>query len=333
MTYGTETRRFLLGEDMGYESLREKVAGLYPSLQGRAKDLVLGYCDSDGDIIAFSSDEELSTAVSTHPDSTSPLRILVRVPSNSCPGPSPQHTHAHPPRVFHPFHDHYHASVAHDHDHRHHHPQPQRSVGLFSSFDPFGFGGFLGGHGPGFDGDHDHHFGSGLLDLDHWMEDRQRDLRRREEYIRRKREAEENAYRQQVRAAIQQRARAAAAAAQQQQAQAQSTAGAEDSAPESSKAVKTTEQTQKLSTPSGDLYYHTFGSWEPTVYESPFWRKTVVGPVGYQMSWTWPPQEQKKEGGEGEGEAEGEGGEGGEGGERGEGGEKEEVMDSEGAEK
>ena len=55
----------------------------------------------------------------------------------------------------------------------------------------------------------------------------------------------------------------------------------------------------------------TFGSWEPTSYESPYGRRTVIGPVGYHMYWGYSDpepmdteQEKKKEEGEGEKPAE-----------------------------
>ena len=64
---------------------------------------------------------------------------------------------------------------------------------------------------------------------------------------------------------------------------------------------------------SGQPKWHcqTFGSWEPTSYESPYGRRTVIGPVGYHMYWGYSDpepmdtdQEKKKEEGEGEKPAE-----------------------------
>lgn len=41
-------------------------------------------------------------------------------------------------------------------------------------------------------------------------------------------------------------------------------------------------------------HYRAFGSLEPKVYESPFGYRTVVGPVGYQLWWGCPGQEQEE---------------------------------------
>ena len=58
---------------------------------------------------------------------------------------------------------------------------------------------------------------------------------------------------------------------------------------------------------SGQPNWHcqTFGSWEPTTYESPHGRRTVIGPVGYHMYWGYSDPEpmdaqpeKKEEGGE-----------------------------------
>lgn len=47
------------------------------------------------------------------------------------------------------------------------------------------------------------------------------------------------------------------------------------------------QQSSGAAVATGQPNWHcqTFGSWEPTTYESPYGRRTVIGPVGYHMYW------------------------------------------------
>lgn len=52
-----------------------------------------------------------------------------------------------------------------------------------------------------------------------------------------------------------------------------------------SKQVQKKEGGDEVVDPGSNWHCQTFGSWDPVTYDSPYGRRTVIGPVGYHMYW------------------------------------------------
>ncbi len=63
---GREIRKLQITDRISFAELKQRVADLFPSL-GEGSDFVLRYYDSDGDVIALSTDGELQTALAHLP--------------------------------------------------------------------------------------------------------------------------------------------------------------------------------------------------------------------------------------------------------------------------
>ena len=287
VTAGNETRKLQVEEGITFEELKQRVASIFPGLSDGKVEFNLRYQDTDGDLIHISSDAEVATALS-HLPADSVWRLLV-VPS-----------------------------AAQQSSRR----QPRR----LSSMMPVGPSGIFGGFGPRFDSTWDNLLGEMASDpfwspvgLFSWG-DRERRSRELENYMQ-QREQQFEQEMQQVRRMQEDHLRQF----EEQRKKAEESISKTLNAPPGSEPAQPQQQEQqsmaRQQSSSGAVaqggsdqpkwHCQTFGSWEPTSYESPYGRRTVIGPVGYHMYWGYSDpepmdteQEKKKEEGEGEKPAE-----------------------------
>ena len=152
-TFQNVVRRFSVTDEISYDDLRNKLAGIFPELEGTTPEsLTLYYRDVDGDLVSISSNEELKTAVQLlGKDSTLKLLIGVSAPKEK----EKESDEEDDEIVFDMFLLPFHRPVSHH--------------SLFSSPSPFS---------------------SGLFDVPSWS-DRRRSLKQQEERIRKQRQYEE----------------------------------------------------------------------------------------------------------------------------------------------
>lgn len=87
---GYETRKLQISDQITYGELKDQVARLFPRYRGReGGKFELQYRDTDGDLIAFSSDEELRTALAHLPPDTVWRLEIMRPPSRERSGFGP----------------------------------------------------------------------------------------------------------------------------------------------------------------------------------------------------------------------------------------------------
>lgn len=283
VTAGNESRKLQVEEGITFEELKQRVADIFPSLSDGKVEFDLRYQDTDGDLIHISSDGEVATALS-HLPADSVWRLLV-VPKST----QAQQTSRRQPR-------------------------------RLSSMMPFGPSGIFGGFGPRFDTQWDNLLGEMSSDpfwspvgLFTWG-DRERRTREWENYMQ-QREQQFEQEMQQVRQMQEDHMRQF----EEQRKKAEETISKSlNTPPGSSEPAQQQQQQQPVArqqsssggvAESGQPKWHcqTFGSWEPSTYESPYGRRTVIGPVGYHMYWGYSDPEpmetkqgKKKEEGEGE---------------------------------
>ena len=280
VTAGGETRKLQVEEGITFDELKQRVAGIFPSLSdaGPGVDFDLRYQDTDGDLMHISSDAEVATALS-HLPANSVWRLLVVAKQPSA-GQQPSR-------------------------------RPRRQL---SSMMPYGPSGIFGGFGPRFDSQWDNLLGEMASDpfwspvgLFSWG-DRERRSREWESYMQQKEQQFEQEM-QQVRQMQEDHMRQF----EEQRRKAEESIGRSLNAPPGTTEQPMPQQQPVARQPSGSgavvsqsgqpkWHCQTFGSWEPTSYESPYGRRTVVGPVGYHMYWGYSDpepmetQQEKKEG-------------------------------------
>ena len=285
VTAGNETRKLQVEEGITFEELKQRVASTFPALSDGKVEFDLRYQDTDGDLIHVSSDAEVATAIS-HLPADSVWRLLV-VPKSTAAGQESSRR------------------------------QPRR----LSSMMPVGPSGIFGGFGPRFDSMWDNLLGEMSSDpfwspvgLFSWG-DRERRTREWENYMQ-QREQQFEQEMQQVRQMQEDHLRQF----EEQRKKAEESITKTLNAPPGSEPAAQQQQQQSVARQqnssgagaqggSGQPKWHcqTFGSWEPTNYESPYGRRTVIGPVGYHMYWGYSDpepmdteQEKKKEEGDSE---------------------------------
>ena len=183
---------------------------------------------------------------------------------------------------------------------------------------PFGPSGIFGGFGPRFDMQWDNLLGEMSSDpfwspvgLFSWG-DRERRTREWENYIQQREQQFEQEMQQvrqmqedHMRQFEEQRKKAEESISQNLNAP----PGSSEAAQQQQQPVARQQSSSGGVTQSGQPKWHcqTFGSWKPSTYESPYGRRTVIGPVGYHMYWGYSDpepmeteQQKKKEEGEGE---------------------------------
>ena len=243
---GRETRQLQISPDaVTYDGLKEQVRSLFPSLSSSGVDFALQYQDDDGDIIVLSTDRELKTALA-HLPPDSAWRVQVV--------PVRQRQKASLPRAaaWNPFgHHHHHHVVARP---RHYHVvDPFKALfGTTSSLvDPF----FTPGSS----------WGDLVRETDQEIEQMRK---MHEEHVKQFEKQREKAE-QQIQKTLERR----------QSLQPDGEGASSDSGAVAEKEGEVAE--------GGKPKWHMqqFGSWEPQVFESPYGKRTVVGPVGYHMYW------------------------------------------------
>ena len=69
ITNGVETRKFQVTPgELTFQQLKERVEALFPEATKEASNLVLRYCDAEGDVSTLSSEEELQEVLSDLPE-------------------------------------------------------------------------------------------------------------------------------------------------------------------------------------------------------------------------------------------------------------------------
>ena len=265
VTAGNETRKFQVEEGTTFGQLKEKVTGIFPALSDGKTEFELRYRDTDGDLLHISSDAEVATALSHIPaDSVWRLLVVAKTPSGSLSSRQPGQQRR----------------------------QPQR----LSAMMPFGPSGMFGGFGPRFDAHWDNLLGEMSADpfwspvgLFSWG-DSERRSREFESYMQ-QREQQFEEEMQRVRQMQQDHMRQF----EEQRRKAEESVRRSLDAPPGSSEQPTQQRQQVVRQPSGsgtvasggqpNWHCQTFGSWEPTTYESPHGRRAVIGPVGYHMYW------------------------------------------------
>lgn len=259
VTAGNETRKLQIEEGITFDELKQRVASTFPRLSDGKADFDLRYQDADGDLIHVSSDAEVATALSHLPQDTA-WRLLVVAKSPAASGSQ--------------------AAARR---------QPRR----LSSMMPFGPSGIFGGFGPRFDSQWDNLLGEMATDpfwspvgLFSWG-DRDRRAREWENYMQ-QREQQFEQEMQQVRQMQEDHMRQF----EEQRKKAEESIGRSLNVPpggstEQPQQEEPVARQQSSGAATGQPNWHcqTFGSWEPTTYESPYGRRTVIGPVGYHMYW------------------------------------------------
>ena len=255
VTAGNETRKLQIEEGITFDELKQRVAGIFPSLSDGKVEFDLRYQDTDGDVIHVSSDAEVATALS-HLPADSIWRLLVV----STGGQQPSRRH------------------------------PRR----LSSMMPFGPSGIFGGFGPRFDSHWDNLLGEMATDpfwspagLFSWG-DRERRSREWENFMQ-QREQQFDQEMEQVRQMQEDHMRQFE---EQRKKAEESISKTINAPPESTEQPQqqppvARQQSGSGAVASGQPKWHcqTFGSWEPTSYKSPYDHRTVIGPVGYHMYW------------------------------------------------
>ena len=280
VTAGNETRKLQVEEGITFEGLKQSIASVFPSLSDGKVQFDLRYQDTDGDLLHISSDAEVATALS-HLPADSIWRLLV-VPRKSAPARQPRR-------------------------------QPLRLT-VMRPADIFG------GFGPQFDSMWDNLLGEMSSDP-FWspvslfsLGDRERRSREFENYTQQREQQFEEEVQQlrqmqedHMRQFEEQRKKAEESIRKTLDAQSASEKPAQNQQEEQSVARQKSSSGAVAEGGQPKWHCQTFGSWEPTVYESPYGRRTVVGPVGYHMYWGYSDpepmeteQEKKKEEGEGE---------------------------------
>ena len=284
VTAGKETRKFQVDEGITFDQLKEKVASIFPALSDGKTEFELRYQDTDGDLMHISSDAEVATALShLPPDSVWRLLVVAKRAQQ----------------------------------------QARRQPRQLSVMVPYGPSGIFGGFGPRFDTHWDNLLGEMATDpfwspvglfslgdrqqrsreLENYMQQRERQF---EEEIKQARQMQEDHMRQ----FEEQRRKAEESVRSSLNAPPQAATGSGEQ-PQQGQQQQVAQRSGSGAVASGQPNWHcqTFGSWEPTTYESPHGRRTVIGPVGYHMYWGYSDPEametqpEKKEEGGAEGGA------------------------------